>query len=192
MLDHANICWTIESLRAGARRSRSTGSRIVSYLPMAHIAERITTHYGGIAFGYEVTTCPDIRLLGALLARDATADPLRCAAHVREDPQRGAGRARRRSRPSAEVFDAGARGRRARSREHRARGEALSVRARRRVRARSTPRSLRPVRQLLGLDALRVAVTAARADPRRGPPVLPRARACRSRRCTACRSRRAR
>ena len=87
-------------------------SRIVSYLPMAHIAERVTTHYGGIAFAYEVTTCADIRLLGATLAETQAADPLRCAAHVREDPQHGAGRARRRPGPGRGVR-AGARGRRA-------------------------------------------------------------------------------
>ena len=67
MLDHANVCWTVDSSRTRSA-SRPTGSRIVSYLPMAHIAERMTTHYGGIAFAYEVTTCADIRLLGATIA----------------------------------------------------------------------------------------------------------------------------
>ena len=64
MLDHHNICWTIDSLRE-ALGFAPDRFRIVSYLPMAHIAERVVTHYGGIAFAYEVTTCPDIRLLGA-------------------------------------------------------------------------------------------------------------------------------
>jgi long-chain acyl-CoA synthetase len=35
------------------------GFRVVSYLPMAHIAERMSTHYLGAMGGYEVTTCPD-------------------------------------------------------------------------------------------------------------------------------------
>ncbi|MGH9036006.1 MAG: AMP-dependent synthetase/ligase, partial [Acidimicrobiia bacterium] len=35
------------------------GLREVSYLPMAHIAERLMTHYIPIAHGTDVTTCPD-------------------------------------------------------------------------------------------------------------------------------------
>ena len=45
------------------------GKRIVSYLPMAHIAERSTTHYSAAVSGYEVTTCDD---------------PARLAEHLRE------------------------------------------------------------------------------------------------------------
>ncbi|GAC1324194.1 MAG: fatty acid--CoA ligase FadD11 [Thermoleophilaceae bacterium] len=37
------------------------GARVVSYLPMAHIAERSCTHYLPIAFGFTVTCCPDAR-----------------------------------------------------------------------------------------------------------------------------------
>ncbi len=66
MLDHANVCWTIESTRIAMGKSVE-GYRLVSYLPMAHIAERMTSHYSGIAFGYELTTCADIRFLGAYL-----------------------------------------------------------------------------------------------------------------------------
>ncbi len=39
--------------------SRPRGAALVSYLPMAHIAERMTSHYQGLALGYEVSTCPD-------------------------------------------------------------------------------------------------------------------------------------
>ena len=58
-LDHDNVCWTVESLRRCFRDHDPTASRLVSYLPMAHIAERMTSHYQGVAFGYEVTTCPE-------------------------------------------------------------------------------------------------------------------------------------
>jgi long-chain acyl-CoA synthetase len=34
------------------------GGRIISYLPMAHIAERQLSHYRAMAFGLEVTCCP--------------------------------------------------------------------------------------------------------------------------------------
>jgi long-chain acyl-CoA synthetase len=37
------------------------GARAVSYLPMAHIAERSCTHYLPIMFGFSVTCCPDAR-----------------------------------------------------------------------------------------------------------------------------------
>ncbi|MFM7069783.1 MAG: AMP-dependent synthetase/ligase [Actinomycetes bacterium] len=65
MLTHYNLCWTAESLIAsfGWERSTSAGKKVVSYLPMAHIAERMTSHYSMVAFGYEVTTCPDVALL---------------------------------------------------------------------------------------------------------------------------------
>jgi long-chain acyl-CoA synthetase len=37
------------------------GARVVSYLPMAHIAERACSHYLPQAFGFTVTCCPDPR-----------------------------------------------------------------------------------------------------------------------------------
>jgi long-chain acyl-CoA synthetase len=39
------------------------GARVVSYLPMAHIAERQLSHYRAIALGMEVTACPDPRAM---------------------------------------------------------------------------------------------------------------------------------
>jgi long-chain acyl-CoA synthetase len=57
MLDHANIEWTVDCYRATV--DVEPGWRAVSYLPMAHIAERMSTHYLAIASAFEVTTCPD-------------------------------------------------------------------------------------------------------------------------------------
>jgi long-chain acyl-CoA synthetase len=37
------------------------GARVVSYLPMAHIAERQCSHYLPIVFGFSTTCCPDPR-----------------------------------------------------------------------------------------------------------------------------------
>ncbi len=45
------------------------GFRALSYLPMAHIAERMSSHYLGILGGLEVTTCPDAGLLSQVPAR---------------------------------------------------------------------------------------------------------------------------
>jgi long-subunit acyl-CoA synthetase (AMP-forming) len=43
------------------------GARVVSYLPMAHIAERSTGHYLPIALGHTVTCCPNPREVIAYL-----------------------------------------------------------------------------------------------------------------------------
>ena len=65
MLSHTNLVWTGESLLEsfGWTRDEVAGKRLVSYLPMAHIAERMVSHYGMIFFGYEVTTCPEPSLI---------------------------------------------------------------------------------------------------------------------------------
>ena len=58
MLSHYNVVWTAEGyLRL--LDIEPVGFRAISYLPMAHIAERMSTHYLAILGGYEVTTCPD-------------------------------------------------------------------------------------------------------------------------------------
>jgi long-chain acyl-CoA synthetase len=61
MLSHRNILWTVQSLLQciGWTADELVGKRMVSYLPMAHIAERMTSHYQGVVGGYEVTTCPE-------------------------------------------------------------------------------------------------------------------------------------
>ncbi|MGH9275776.1 MAG: AMP-dependent synthetase/ligase, partial [Acidimicrobiales bacterium] len=58
MLTHYNVVWTAEGyLRMLA--VEPVGFRAISYLPMAHIAERMSTHYLAVMGGYEVTDCPD-------------------------------------------------------------------------------------------------------------------------------------
>jgi long-chain acyl-CoA synthetase len=57
MLSHSNICWTVESYMP-LLQIEPVGFRVVSYLPMAHIAERMSSHYLALGGGYEVTTCP--------------------------------------------------------------------------------------------------------------------------------------
>ncbi len=59
MIDHANVAWTVECLRIAFEVEEMAGMRIISYLPMAHIAERMTGHYQMIFLGLEVTCCPD-------------------------------------------------------------------------------------------------------------------------------------
>ncbi|MGH9037065.1 MAG: AMP-binding protein, partial [Acidimicrobiia bacterium] len=58
MITNTNMCWVVESMNR-ALGMELRGLREVSYLPMAHIAERLMTHYIPIAHGTDVTTCPD-------------------------------------------------------------------------------------------------------------------------------------
>ena len=68
-LSHRNVLWATRSLEMVLGDVDLAGRRIVSYLPMAHIAERSTTHYSAAMSGYEVTSC---------------ADPSQLADHLRE------------------------------------------------------------------------------------------------------------
>ncbi|HEY3083852.1 MAG TPA: AMP-dependent synthetase/ligase [Candidatus Dormibacteraeota bacterium] len=57
---HNNIMWTLESIQ----RFWPFESQIqVSYLPLAHVAERFTSQWRGIQIGSEVWLCPDPNLL---------------------------------------------------------------------------------------------------------------------------------
>jgi long-chain acyl-CoA synthetase len=63
MLTHQNIVSAIASIEQLNHDhpvlSNPAGIRVVSYLPMAHIAERNTTHYFASLLGHEVTCCPE-------------------------------------------------------------------------------------------------------------------------------------
>jgi long-chain acyl-CoA synthetase len=58
MLDHANLVWTGYAYLDLLDRD-PTGWRVVSYLPMAHVAERNCSHYLAILAAWQVTTCPE-------------------------------------------------------------------------------------------------------------------------------------
>ena len=60
-------------LRVRARRRRTaSGCGVISYLPMAHIAERISSHYNGMRLGFTVTCCPDPTQIATLRPRGAS------------------------------------------------------------------------------------------------------------------------
>lgn len=58
MITHRNVMWTAESARLALGVTEHP--RMVSYLPLAHIAERISSHYLGIYMAGEVWYCPDM------------------------------------------------------------------------------------------------------------------------------------
>jgi len=61
---HYNILWTMESSR---RRLKFDKETLVSYLPLAHVAERFTSQWNGIYVGHDVYLCPDPNHLLAYL-----------------------------------------------------------------------------------------------------------------------------
>ena len=83
-----------------------TGSRTVSYLPMAHIAERMMSHYQGIGFGYEVTTCPEPSLLASYLPEARPQIMFAVPRGLGEAPRRVCSRSPRRTPSSAAALDA--------------------------------------------------------------------------------------
>jgi long-chain acyl-CoA synthetase len=61
MVTHRNVMWTAECVRRGI--NLADNPRMVSYLPLAHIAERMSTHYLGAYLAGEVWYCPDVGLV---------------------------------------------------------------------------------------------------------------------------------
>lgn len=69
MISQFNVVYTVEQLRLCIDFESFLGKRAVSYLPMAHIAERMMSHYQAMLLGYSVYCCPDPNLLTAYLGR---------------------------------------------------------------------------------------------------------------------------
>ncbi|MGH9134380.1 MAG: AMP-dependent synthetase/ligase [Ilumatobacteraceae bacterium] len=59
MISQYNVVYTVEQLRECLDLDGYTDKRVVSYLPMAHIAERMTSHYQPLLVGISVYCCPD-------------------------------------------------------------------------------------------------------------------------------------
>ena len=71
MYSHNNVVWTLESARRVLELHSET---LLSYLPLAHVAERFTSQWGSIYNGHEVYLCPDIaELLPYLIEAKPTA-----------------------------------------------------------------------------------------------------------------------
>jgi long-chain acyl-CoA synthetase len=64
-ITHGNMMGAVHALREAI--DFPEGSRVVSYLPMAHIAERATGHYLPTVLGHTVTCCPNPREVIAYL-----------------------------------------------------------------------------------------------------------------------------
>ncbi len=71
MLSHSNIAWTLESVGQTMQEQTTigdfAGKRHLSYLPMAHIFERLIGHYYMLDLATEISCCPETGLLSAFL-----------------------------------------------------------------------------------------------------------------------------
>src|SRR3954453_24227119 len=67
MLDHTNVLAAYKGLVHFMPDEDPDRMRVVSYLPMAHIAERNVGYYNHLLWGGEVTPCPDIGQLSSYL-----------------------------------------------------------------------------------------------------------------------------
>ncbi len=67
MISQFNVVFTVESLRRCIDFEHYAGLRTVSYLPMAHIAERMMGLYQPMILGYTVHCCPDVNELSRFL-----------------------------------------------------------------------------------------------------------------------------
>jgi long-chain acyl-CoA synthetase len=64
-LTHANVLGQVTATSVGLGLPDRLSA--ISYLPMAHIAERMVTHYLPIAHGWQVTTCAEARTIATLM-----------------------------------------------------------------------------------------------------------------------------
>lgn len=62
MLTHANFAWTLEAL-GKVLPFQEGAERVMSYLPLAHIFERLTSDWGGVYYGVEVWFAESIEKL---------------------------------------------------------------------------------------------------------------------------------
>ncbi|HVV76188.1 MAG TPA: long-chain fatty acid--CoA ligase [Mycobacteriales bacterium] len=60
MLTHVNVISASSAFTSYIGRETDMGQRLISYLPMAHIAERMVTHYSPILRGSEVVPMADL------------------------------------------------------------------------------------------------------------------------------------
>ncbi len=66
-LTQHNVVYTVEQLRRCISFETYAGKRVISFLPMAHIAERMMSLYHGAMLGFSVYCCPDVNELSVYL-----------------------------------------------------------------------------------------------------------------------------
>ncbi len=69
MINNTNVLFVVDAMKQILGLTDYTGKRVVSYLPMAHIAERAVSHYQQVCLGYEVSCCPEPGQIAAYCAQ---------------------------------------------------------------------------------------------------------------------------
>jgi long-chain acyl-CoA synthetase len=165
MISHYNVVYTVESLRRSFALDGLAGRRVVSYLPMAHIAERMMSHYQPLVLGYSVYCCPDANQLSSYL-KDVHPEIVFGVPRVWEKIYNGVNAALSANPENKEKFDEGV-------------AAAIAIKAAERDGTATKEQldtwvfldavAFANVRGLVGLDAVVAAVTGAAAIPR---PIL--------------------
>ncbi len=162
MLSHYNIVWTCESLTETLSEMVRPGVRMISYLPMAHIAERVTSHYQGIFQAFEVTSCPEANQIASYLpqarpqlffAVPRVWEKIYAAVHAM------AGADAEGAAAFQKALEVGAKAADYRAREVELPGDFAPIYEKVETQA------LHPVRELLGVDAIEIAITGAAPIP---------------------------
>ena len=68
MISNSNVLFIAEATRKLMPFESAEGKRVISYLPLAHIAERTVSHYSQIVLGYQVSCCPEPGKIAAFCA----------------------------------------------------------------------------------------------------------------------------
>ncbi|HVC13873.1 MAG TPA: AMP-dependent synthetase/ligase [Acidimicrobiales bacterium] len=154
-ITHANVASAVRSI-VEAVGHRVAGWRMLSCLPMAHVAERVATHYVHAFEGTEVTTCRDVLHLAEHL-REVRPHAIFSVPSLWEKTYASV-RALASSSPQAREFDdALAVGREVDA----VKSEGRAVPAELAEKWEAADRTLSVVRALLGMDRVEVAVTTA-------------------------------
>jgi long-chain acyl-CoA synthetase len=162
MLDHSNIVWTCESLTETLTEIVRPKVRMISYLPMAHIAERLTSHYQGIFQAFEVTSCPEANQIASYLpqvrpqlffAVPRIWEKIYAAVQARVGAELGNAAA------FEQALEVGVK-----AAEYRAKEQVLPSEFAP-IYEKVETKALRPVRELLGVDAIEIAITGAAPIP---------------------------
>jgi long-chain acyl-CoA synthetase len=162
MIDQFNVAYTVECLRRCIEFADFRAKRIVSYLPMAHIAERMMSHYQMLYLGYTVTCCPDPSLIAAY-AREVRPEIMFGVPRVWEKVYNGVNAALAADPERKQKFDEGV-------------AAALAIKEAQRNGTATQEQldtwafldavAFKTVRELVGMDAIELAVTGAAPIPR--------------------------
>ncbi len=161
MLSQYNIVYTNDILLETIEERDISGWKVVSYLPMAHIAERMVSHYNTLMSGSAVYCCPDFNALATYL-REVRPELLFGVPRVYEKIHAGVNAAIAADPEKKRQFDEGV----ALAIEiKRAELAGIDTQDQRDTWAFLDAVAFAPVRQLIGLDQLRMATSGAAPIP---------------------------